>query len=64
MALVMFDLDGTLLDTAGEIAESANRTLDHYQLPRVSVADVRNWIGHGTGWMMRQAWNSVAQAPR
>jgi phosphoglycolate phosphatase len=63
MALVMFDLDGTLLDTAGEIAESANRTLDHYQLPRVSVADVRNWIGHGTGWMMRQAWNSVAQAP-
>jgi len=63
MALVMFDLDGTLLDTASEITESANRTLSHYQLPQVSEAQVRDWIGHGTGWMMRQAWNSVAKPP-
>jgi phosphoglycolate phosphatase len=63
MALVMFDLDGTLFDTAAEIAESANRTLREYGLPEVAESQVRDWIGYGTGWMMRQAWTSVAGAP-
>ena len=63
MALVMFDLDGTLFDTAAEIAESANRTLVDYRLPTVSEQQVRDWIGHGTGWMMTQAWTAVAGAP-
>lgn len=63
MALVMFDLDGTLFDTAEEITESANRTLRDYRLPQVTVRQVRDWIGHGTGWMMTQAWTSVAGAP-
>ncbi|MBU3724469.1 MAG: HAD-IA family hydrolase [Burkholderiaceae bacterium] len=59
----MFDLDGTLFDTAAEIAESANRTLRDYGLPEVGVAQVRDWIGHGTGWMMTQAWTSVTGRP-
>jgi phosphoglycolate phosphatase len=63
MALVMFDLDGTLLDTAGEIAESTNRTLRDYGKPAVTGAQVRDWIGHGTGWLMRQAWTDVAGEP-
>lgn len=63
MALVMFDLDGTLLDTAGEIAESTNRTLRDYQKPKVSAQQVRDWIGHGTGWLMRRAWTEVAGEP-
>lgn len=63
MALVMFDLDGTLFDTAQEIAESTNRTLRDYDLPPVSQAQVRDWIGYGTGWLMAQAWSSVAGAP-
>ena len=63
MALVMFDLDGTLFDTAAEITESANRTLRDYGLPQVTEQQVRDWIGHGTGWMMTQAWTSVAGQP-
>ena len=63
MALVMFDLDGTLFDTAAEIAESANRTLIDYGLATVSEQQVRDWIGHGTGWMMTQAWSAVAGVP-
>ena len=55
MALVMFDLDGTLLDTAGEIADATNRTLVDFGHPTVSQDQVRDWIGHGTGWLMRQA---------
>jgi phosphoglycolate phosphatase len=63
MALVMFDLDGTLLDTAGEIAESTNRTLRDYGQSTVSAQQVRDWIGHGTGWLMRRAWTEVAGDP-
>ncbi len=44
---VVFDLDGTLVDSAGDIAEAVNRTLDDLSLPRVSEATVRSWIGEG-----------------
>ncbi len=57
MALVMYDLDGTLLDTADEIAQAVNLTLNDFGLESVSVDQVRNWIGHGTGWLMKRAWD-------
>jgi len=31
--LVVFDLDGTLVDSAADIAEALNRTLQDWQLP-------------------------------
>ena len=56
MALVMYDLDGTLLDTAGEIAEAVNLTLEDFGHETVTDQQVRDWIGHGTGWLMKTAW--------
>jgi phosphoglycolate phosphatase len=56
MALVMYDLDGTLIDTAGEIAFAVNATLMQYGFAAQSEAQVKNWIGHGTAWLMQQAW--------
>ena len=44
---VILDLDGTLIDTAGEIAEAMDRTLDELRLPRVPAAEVRDMIGRG-----------------
>jgi phosphoglycolate phosphatase len=44
---VILDLDGTLIDTAGEIAEAMDRTLDELHLPRVPAAEVRDMIGRG-----------------
>jgi phosphoglycolate phosphatase len=52
----MYDLDGTLLDTASEIAEATNLTLKEFDLQTVSENQVRDWIGHGTGWLMKRAW--------
>ena len=49
MALVMYDLDGTLLDTANEITLAVNLTLKDFNRPHVDQDDVRRWIGHGTG---------------
>ncbi len=52
----MYDLDGTLIDTAGEIAMAVNATLNQYGHNTVSEAQVTSWIGNGTVWLMRQAW--------
>jgi len=50
--LVSFDLDGTLLDTAAEIAEAANRALDSHGIARRSVAEITLLIGGGTRELM------------
>lgn len=46
--LVMFDLDGTLVETAPEIADAVNDLLRDQQLPEVPEDLIRQWIGHGT----------------
>lgn len=50
--LVSFDLDGTLVDTAGEIAESVHRTLDDFGLARRPQDEITLLIGHGTHALM------------
>ena len=47
IAALVFDLDGTLVDSAADIAEAVNRMLDDLALPRVEEAVVRSWIGEG-----------------
>ena len=56
MALVMYDLDGTLIDTASEITLAVNATLTQYGFNIVTDNQVKAWIGHGTAWLMQQAW--------
>lgn len=45
--LVMFDLDGTLLDTAPQIAEAANRMLVALGRPMLPQAQIKTYIGEG-----------------
>jgi phosphoglycolate phosphatase len=59
LRLVMFDLDGTLIDTAPEIADAVNDTLAQFGLPLVSQQQVRDWIGHGTRTLLIAALASV-----
>lgn len=44
---MIFDLDGTLVDTVPDIAAALNVALAHIQLPAVSADDVRHWVGNG-----------------
>jgi phosphoglycolate phosphatase len=53
--LVMFDLDGTLVETAPEIMDAVNDTLSHFNLPLVAQQQVNDWIGHGTLALLIQA---------
>lgn len=50
--LISFDLDGTLVDTAGEIAEAANRALAAHGIERRPVAEIALLIGGGTRELM------------
>jgi phosphoglycolate phosphatase len=50
--IVSFDLDGTLVDTAPEIAEAVNRTLDAHGLAPRSLTEVTHLIGGGTRQLM------------
>lgn len=45
---VLFDLDGTLIETAPEIADAVNDTLQHLGHDPVEQTRVDAWIGHGT----------------
>lgn len=45
---VLLDLDGTLVETAPEIADAVNDTLRHFKLAEVTQTQVDAWIGHGT----------------
>ncbi|MBW3566436.1 MAG: HAD hydrolase-like protein [Proteobacteria bacterium] len=45
--LVVFDLDGTLVDTVPDILAALNRALADLHLPEVSADDVRCWVGNG-----------------
>ena len=50
-----FDLDGTLIETAPEICDAVNDTLQALGLPLVSQSQVNDWIGHGTRTLLVQA---------
>lgn len=54
-SLVVFDLDGTLVDSASDIAESVNRTLEEWALPRVEEPVIRGWIGEGARMLLQHA---------
>jgi len=61
--LVMFDLDGTLVETAPEIMDAVNDTLQRFDLPLVSQQQVNDWIGHGTLALLVEAVAFATQQP-
>ena len=44
---ILFDLDGTLLDTLEDMADALNRTMDCFSLPHRSLKEVRSFVGNG-----------------
>jgi phosphoglycolate phosphatase len=52
---LLFDLDGTLLDTASDIARALNRTLIEYGMQELAVRDVAHMIGRGSPVLIERA---------
>lgn len=54
--LVVFDLDGTLVDTAPDLVTSLNHTIGTAGLEPVTYADLTHLVGHGGQVMIRRAF--------
>ena len=54
-ATLVFDLDGTLIDTAPDLAAATNHVMARLGLAAVDERDIRPWVGHGALKMIEQA---------
>ena len=52
---VIFDLDGTLLDTLEDLTDAVNYALEAYKMPLRTIEEVRNFVGNGVRKLMLQA---------
>jgi len=55
VSAIVIDLDGTLLHTAPELAEAANRMLRDMGRPAVSQELLMSYIGNGISWLVKRA---------
>lgn len=60
---VLFDLDGTLVDTAGDLAASMNHVLSRAGHPPVPLARVRHLVGHGARAMLARGLGEAGVTP-
>ena len=58
--MLSFDLDGTLVDTAAEIADAVNRTLADFAIDARPLAEIEALIGDGAHTLMRRLIARVA----
>jgi phosphoglycolate phosphatase len=54
-ATVVFDLDGTLVDTAPDLLRALNQTLDLEGLPHAAMGAMRQLVGQGARVMIERA---------
>jgi phosphoglycolate phosphatase len=60
-ALLVFDLDGTLVETAPDLVATLNVVFASEGLPPVAYADARPMIGHGARAMLTHGLNANGQ---
>ena len=53
--VIIFDLDGTLLDTLSDLQKAVNFALSHFDYPLRSLEQVRNDIGNGVAKLMERS---------
>lgn len=61
---VIFDLDGTLLDTLTDLTNSVNTVLAGYHLPQYSEEEIRTFVGNGIRRLMQLAIPEGEQHPQ
>lgn len=56
---IIFDLDGTLLNTLNDLHNAVNFTLSCFSLPNVTLEQTRNYIGNGVKKLIQRASNGA-----
>lgn len=52
---IIFDLDGTVIDTIADIAAALNRAMASFGFPERTVAEVQSFLGNGSLMLVRRA---------
>ena len=52
---VIWDLDGTLLDTLEDLKNSVNHGLDEFNMPNITLEMTRRFVGNGVGRLIELA---------
>lgn len=63
IACVLFDLDGTLLDTARDMAQALNRLREEQELPALPFERIRSEVSHGSIAMIRLGFDLTPEDP-
>ncbi|MBI3149831.1 MAG: HAD-IA family hydrolase [Betaproteobacteria bacterium] len=64
MDAVLFDLDGTLADTASDLAAALNHLRRHHGLPALPLAHLRPYASHGARGLLDQGFGVAPADPR
>ena len=57
---IIFDLDGTLLNTLGDLNNALNHTLSYFYLPNVTINQTKSYIGNGVKKLIERAINGAS----
>ncbi len=60
---ILFDLDGTLLDTLDDLTDAVNYTMRHFGCPERTRQQVRSFVGNGPLNLMEKALPGLADDP-
>lgn len=60
----IFDLDGTLLDTLGDLAASVNFAMRTHNMPEHTIDEIRCFVGNGVRMLMIRAVPDGEQNPQ
>ena len=60
---VLFDLDGTLADTALDLGGALNTILRRHNLPEKSIAEIRPYASHGVAGLLKIGVGMTAEHP-
>ena len=61
--LIVFDLDGTLIDTAPDLTAAMNHVLTQLDRPTLAEEDVRHMVGHGARMLLRRGLSASGPEP-
>jgi len=64
LAAVLFDLDGTLVDSRADIAAAANHALARHDFPTLSVETISGYVGDGAQLLLARASGLAVTDPR
>lgn len=60
---IVFDLDGTLLNTLEDLTDSVNAAMRQYHLPEHTVEEIRTYVGNGAAKLIERAVSQGTDNP-